>query len=155
MAEVDQVKTHNDQAASEEVNRGNPAYDSKVSLVMMLGRAASFGLIAALVGLGWHGGAEAAGAFGGAAAAGIYATGYLNSHLSRARRERLWDAGLALTALVRFAALSGGGVAAYLAGRTVLIAYLSSFAAIFALLVAFEIARVAAVFKARGEVGIR
>lgn len=118
-------------------------------------RVLSIGVFLALVGAALgavFGGAGAGvGAAGGVFVSALYAVGYLRSHLRA--RERVIDRSLAQSTLIRLGAVALGGAATALAGRTIFIWYLTSFAVAFGVLVAVEIPRAARELRNRGLIG--
>lgn len=107
------------------------------------------GAVAVLVS-GWP---AAFGAAVGSLAAGVYAWGYLRSHIGRAGRTRIFDLALARHSVIRIVALALAGVGMRLAGRMPFIGYLVGFAVAFGLLVALEAPAVARQLKAGGLTG--
>lgn len=120
----------------------------------MMVRALSLGVIAALVGLGTAGDPAAIGAFIGCMAAGVYAVGYVRSHVFRPFTERTFDGRAARLAALRLGvvALSGAGVMFWL-GRPALKAFLLAFLVGFAILVVTEAPRAVKQLRARGIIG--
>lgn len=121
------------------------------SFARLLGKAAVLAFIGGLIGLGLNGARLGAGAAAGALVAGLYAAGYLNSHLKE--RERAFDSQMATGTFLRLSMVAVGGGLAWIAGRLVLIFYLASFAVAFALLVISEVPRVKRDLRARGLIG--
>lgn len=119
----------------------------------LLAKSSSLGVVAALVALGLTSPLGAAGAFAGCLAAGLYAAGYLSSHLGSVGRERTFDSRIAKSAMLRMAAVAAAGFGAYVLGREILLAYLSAFAFAFAVLVVSEIPRTKQSLKAKGMTG--
>lgn len=114
----------------------------------------SVGAIAAVAGLGASGNAGAIGAFIGCLAAGIYAIGYIRSHVNRREMERTFDPRVAKFALLRVVVIAAGGLGVFaLLDRPGLKAYLLAFLIGFPLLLATEAPRAARQFKARGIIG--
>lgn len=111
-------------------------------------RAGVLALVAGMVGFGAGGYPAAAGAAGGVLTAGIYAATFLRSHLRQ--RDRAFDRATAASTFVRLLLVAVGGVAASMAGRSAVIAYLLSFAVAFALLVIAEIPRMTRQLRQRG-----
>lgn len=119
----------------------------------LLAKSVSLGVVAALIALGLTNPLGAAGAFAGCLAAGLYAAGYLSSHIGSAGRDRLFDSRVATSAMLRMAAVAAAGFGAYAVGRQTFIAYLSAFGLAFGVLVISEIPRARQGLKARGVIG--
>lgn len=120
---------------------------------MML-KAACIGAVAALVGLGSAGSTAATGAFIGCLAAGVYAVGYVRSHVLRPFTERSFDLRIARFALLRFGIVALAGVGVEMGfGRSALKAYLLAFMVCFAILVITEAPRATKQLRARGIIG--
>ena len=119
----------------------------------LLAKSVSLGLVASLVALGLTSPLGAAGAFVGCLAAGLYAAGYLTSHIGSARRERFFDSRIARSAILRMAAVAAAGFGAYAVGRQTFIAYLSAFGLAFGVLVISEIPRARHGLRTRGVIG--
>ncbi len=119
----------------------------------LLIKSGSLGIIASIAGLGFGGPLGAAGAFLGAIAAALYASGYVKSHLGRAARDKFYDQALLQSAFLRMALLAGAGAGAYLLGRQAIIGFLASFLFCFAVLVISEAGRAARQLKTRGVIG--
>lgn len=124
-------------------------------LTRMLVKAALIGALTGVVGLGLSGYPAAAGAFAGALVAGLYSSGYLRSHITKAgSRERIFDAKIARDAVLRLIVAVAVGVGAHLyGGRVTVKAYVGAFAVAFALLVISEIPRAKQNLRARGVIG--
>ena len=119
---------------------------------VFMAKALPLGAVGALVALGSSGPLPAAGAFAGAMAAGLYAVGYVKGHLSgAAERDRVFDSRVARGAMLRILAMAAGGAAAYAAGRSVLIAYLASFAVSFAVLLGSQVPQIKRQLSAGGD----
>ena len=120
---------------------------------MML-KAVGAGVVAALVALGSSGNPAAAGAFIGCLAAGVYAVGYVRSHVFRPFAERSFDSRIAKFAALRLGivALAGAGVQMGF-GRSALKAYLLAFLVCFAILLITEAPRATKQLRARGIIG--
>lgn len=114
-------------------------------------KAGVLACLSAIIGLRAGDGEIALGAAGGALLAGFYAGAYLKTHLRD--RERAFDRTTAASTMVRLVLVAIGGLVAWLAGKQVLIAYLTSFAVGFAILLASELPRVARDLRARGLIG--
>lgn len=109
-------------------------------LARTLPRAFVLGMVGGIVAFGSGGVSVALGALGGALAAGLYVATYLQSHLGAIDgRTKIFDAGIARSALLRMSLTAAGAWGSFLAGRLVLIAYLLSFAAGFLILLLLEI----------------
>lgn len=115
----------------------------------LLAKSASLGVVAALIALGLTNALGAVGAFAGCLAAGLYAAGYLSSHLGSVGRERIFDSKVARSAMLRMSAVAVAGAGAYAAGRQTFIAYLCAFGAGFAVLVISEIPHARQILKTR------
>lgn len=92
----------------------------------------------------------AAGALAGGLAAGLYAWSYLRTHLGRTERTRVFDPEVAREATVRLLMMVTTGAGMWLAGRTVFLAFVATFAVTFAVLIASEIPRAVRQLKASG-----
>lgn len=120
----------------------------------MMIKAASLGAFAAIVTLGTSTASAAIGAAVGSLAAGFYSIGYLRSHLASAGNHvRPFDAGIAKQAMFRLVLVGMLGLGAYSNGRPAFIAYLSSFALCFAVLIVSEIPRATKQLRAKGLIG--
>ncbi|MEO7804460.1 MAG: hypothetical protein ABIS18_08955 [Actinomycetota bacterium] len=121
----------------------------------MLTKASVIGGLAAVIGLGLSGYHAATGAFAGSVVAGLYASGYLRSHIAKAgSRQRIFDAKIARDAVLRLVVAVAVGVGAHLFGGRIMVkAYVGSFAVAFALLVISEIPRAKQDLRARGVIG--
>ncbi len=119
----------------------------------LLAKSLSLGVVAALVALGLTTPLGATGAFVGCLAAGLYAAGYLSSHIGSVGRERFFDSRIARSAMLRMAAVAAAGFGAYAAGRHAFIAYLSAFGLAFGILVISEIPRTRQALRAREVIG--
>lgn len=117
-------------------------------------KAACVGAVAALVGLGSSGNPAAAGAFIGCLAAGVYAVGYVRSHVLRSFTERSFDSRIAKFAALRIGIVALAGVGVEMGfGRSALKAYLLAFMVCFAILVITEAPRATKQLRARGIIG--
>ncbi|MGI8426684.1 MAG: hypothetical protein ACR2FO_05755 [Actinomycetota bacterium] len=115
----------------------------------LVGRGAAIGAVAALIAYGKAGLLGSLGALGGSLAAALYVVQYLKSHLSGvASRTAVFDTRVAKGAAIRLTLTALGGLAAYLAGRPVAVAYLLSFVATFTILLITEIPRARRTFQA-------
>ncbi len=116
----------------------------------MLARALVLGALGAGAALLAGSPQAALGAVAGSVAAGLYVSAYLHSHLGTAGRVRALDRRVAGAAGLRLALSGLGGLAAYSAGRTVLLFYLASFAIALLVLVVGEIPRARRDFQSGG-----
>ena len=116
-------------------------------------RGALVGIAAGVVAVLVSGWPAAFGVAAGSLAAGVYAWGYLRSHIGRAGRTRIFDPALARHSVIRMAALALAGVGMRLAGRMPFVGYLVGFAVAFGVLVALEAPAVARQLKAGGLTG--
>lgn len=120
---------------------------------MML-KAAGIGVVAALVGLGSAGNRAALGAFAGCLAAGVYAVGYVRSHVFRPFSDRTFDSRVARFAVMRIGVVAVAAVAVQMSfGRPALKGYLLAFLVGFAILVITEAPRATKQLRARGIIG--
>lgn len=120
----------------------------------MLAKSLSLAVVGAVIAMGLGSRLAALGAFTGTFAAGVYAMGFLRSHLDRAGLQtKAFDGGLAGKAVLRLLAVAVVGVGSYYLGRAAFTAYLISFAISFAILVISEIPRASKQLKARGLIG--
>jgi hypothetical protein len=113
---------------------------NRKALARMLPRAFVLGSISGIVAFGPGGPRSGLAAMAGALAAGLYVATYLQSHLGAIEgRTKMFDAGIAKSALLRMVLTAAGAWGSYLAGRLALLAYLLSFAIAFLILLVFEI----------------
>lgn len=120
---------------------------------MML-KAAGVGVVAGLVALGSSGNPAAAGAFIGCLAAGVYAVGYVRSHVNRPFTERSFDPRIAKFAALRLGIVTLAGIGVQMGfGRPALKGYLLAFLVCFAILVITEAPRATKQLRARGIIG--
>lgn len=116
-------------------------------------KAAILGVVAFLVGLGAVDLLVGWGALAGCLVAGIYAWGYIASHLARADRQQFVDRGILGQTALRIAALGVVSAAVFLLGRTSFISYLIAFAVAFAVLLVSEAPRLTREIRSRGMIG--
>lgn len=116
-------------------------------------KAAILGVLAFLAGLGAVSASAGGGALAGCLVAGIYAWGYIASHLARADRQQFLEKGMLGQTFLRIAALGVVSAAVFLAGRTTFLAYLIAFAIAFAVLLVSEAPRLTRELRSRGMLG--
>jgi len=123
------------------------------SLRRLLVRGLLLGVLAGAVARLVRGDEAAVGAAAGCLAAGVYAWGYLRSHMARAGRSRIFDPSLARNSIVRITLLAAAGVGMRILGKDPFVGYLGGFAVAFAVLVALEAPGVVRQLRANGLMG--